>query len=170
MTRQKTLTALRWVLYAAVFLAAMMVQTVALPDGIGGFSVACVPVAIACVAMGEGAEGGGAFALAASTLWCLSGAAYGSAQIVLLTCAGVLCGGLCQVALTDRLLPAVLLSFMTLLLNNGVCFALRLYLGGVRAGQAVTCLLPSIGISLCFVPVFYALARLIARIGRGPAA
>lgn len=169
MTRQKTLTVLRWVLYAAVFLAAMMAQTVALSGGIAGYAVSCVPLAVACVAMHEGAEGGGAFALAASLLWCLSGADYGSAQLVLLTCAGVLCGGLCQVALTKRLLPALLLCALTLALDDGVCFLLRVYLGGASLTQAATVLLPSLGVSECFAPVFYLLCRLIARIGRGAA-
>lgn len=170
MTRQRYLTILRWVLYSALFLAAMMVQTVVLRRGIRGLPVSCVGVALACIAMREGAEGGGAFALGASLVWCLSGADYGSAQIVLLTAAGVLCGGVCQIALTARLLPALLLCALTLALNDGVCFLLRVYLGAAHWAQAWTVLLPSIGVSLCFTPVFCLLSRLIAKIGRGAAA
>ena len=85
MTTRRLFSVLRWALYALVFLLAMMVQTVVLSRGIHGFFVSCVPLAVACVSMQEGAEGGGAFALAAAFLWCLSGADYGSAQIVTLT-------------------------------------------------------------------------------------
>ena len=170
MTTRRLFSVLRWALYALVFLLAMMVQTVVLSRGIHGFFVSCVPLAVACVSMQEGAEGGGAFALAAASLWCLSGADYGSAQIVTLTVAGVLCGGLCQVVLTKKLLPAAGLCAMTLLLCDGTCFLLRLYLGAAGGAQAAAYLLPSLGISLCFFPLFYVPAHFIARIGRGPGA
>ncbi len=170
MTTRRLFSILRWALYALLFLLAMMLQTVVLARGIGGFFISCVPVAVACIAMQEGAEGGGAFALAAAVLWCLSGAAYGSAQIVTLTVAGVLCGGLCEVVLTKKLLPAAGLCAMTLLLCDGVCFLLRLYLGGASGADAVSYLLPSLGISLCFLPLFYVPAHFIAKIGRGPGA
>lgn len=169
MTRRRALSILRWALYAALFLSAMMTQTVVLANGLFGFSAACVPVAVSCAAMHEGAEKGGAFALAASLVWCLSGASYGSVQIVTLTLAGVLAGGLCQVVLTRRFLPGALLCLGALALNEGVCFALRLYLGSAAAEQALSVLLPSIGVSMLFFPFTYLLAWLIAKLGRAAA-
>ncbi len=170
MIRQRALSILRWALFAALFLAAMMMQTVVLArNGLFGYTAACVPVSAACIAMHEGAEKGGAFTLAASLIWCLSGASYGSVQIVTLTLIGVLAGGLCQVILTRRFLPGAALCLGALALNEGVCFLLRLYLGSASGAQALSVLLPSIGVSMLFFPITYLLAWLISRIGRAAA-
>ncbi len=167
MLKVRLLSILKWTLYTALFLLSILLQT-AIPAGRGvlGLPVFCVPVAVSCIAMHEGAEKGGLFALLGATVWCLSGASYGSAQIITLTVAGVLSGGLCQVLLTRRFLPAMLLSAGALVLNEGVAFLLRLYLGGAAQAQLVTVLLPALGFSMLCAPLTYLFTWLIAKLGR----
>lgn len=167
MFKQRLLSILKWTLYTALFLVSILLQT-AVPAGRGVFCLPlfCVPVAVSCIAMHEGAEKGGLFALLGATVWCLSGAAYGSAQIITLTVAGVVSGGLCQVLLTRRFWPAMLLSAGTLVLNEGVAFVLRLYLGSASHEQLITVLLPALGLSMLCAPLTYLFTRLIAKLGR----
>lgn len=167
MLKQRLLSVLKWTCYTALFLVSILTQT-AIPAsrGVLGLPLFCVPVAVSCIAMHEGAEKGGLFALIGATVWCLSGTDYGSAQIITLTIVGVLSGGLCQVLLTRRFFPAVLLSAGALVLNEGVCFGLRLYLGGASQEQFVTVLLPALGFSMLCVPLTYLFTRLIAKLGR----
>ncbi len=167
MTRQRWLGVLRWVLYALEFLLALLLQTTVFGHfSPFGLDIKCVPVALGCICMQLNAESGGLFALLASLVWCLSGADYGSVQIITLTVVGVLSGGLCSNALPRRFGPAVAISLGALVLNEGVCFLLRLYLGSAAAAQALSVLAPTIGLSMLVCPFAYGLARLIGRIGR----
>lgn len=167
MFKQRLLSTLKWTLYAALFLLSILLQTM-IPAGRGlpGLPVFCVPVCVCCVALHEGAEKGGLFALIGATVWCLSGTDFGSAQIITLTVIGVLSGGLCQVLLTRRFLPAMLLSAGALALNEGLLFGLRLYLGGASQAQLITVLLPALGVSMLCAPLLYLFTRLIAKLGR----
>lgn len=164
MTRKRILFVLKWALYSVIFLIAMLLQTVVFGRGLFGCAVCCVPVAVGCVAVREGAERGGFFALCAGLFWCLSGANYGSLQIITLTVIGLLCGTTCERVLTRRFWPSVALSLGAICLNEGVGFLVRLYLGVATGAQALTVLLPSIGVSLLTAPLFVLLTWLAGRV------
>ena len=73
-TPRQWLRILRWTLYAALFLLALLVQTVVFGSRtILGAHPDLVAIVITCVCLREGPERGGTFALIASLVWCLSG-------------------------------------------------------------------------------------------------
>ena len=78
-TPRQWLRILRWTLYAALFLLALLVQTVVFGNRtILGAHPDLVAIVITCVCLREGPERGGTFALIASLVWCLSGIDQGS--------------------------------------------------------------------------------------------
>ncbi len=122
--------ALMWALYAVLFLLIMVVQTVVF--GRARFmstKLSLIPVVIACVAMYNGAENGGAFALAAGTFWCLSGADGGGLLIVLCTVCAVGAGYLCDRIFNRNLISSLMMSFASLAVCQVTLFALKCYLG-----------------------------------------
>ena len=85
-TPRQWLRILRWTLYAALFLLALLVQTVVFGNRtILGAHPDLVAIVITCVCLREGPERGGTFALLASLVWCLSGIDQGSVCLLVLT-------------------------------------------------------------------------------------
>ena len=90
-TPRQWLRILRWTLYAALFLLALLVQTVVFGNRtILGAHPDLVAIVITCVCLREGPERGGTFALIASLVWCLSGIDQGSVCLLVLTVLPVL--------------------------------------------------------------------------------
>ena len=95
-TPRQWLRILRWTLYAALFLLALLVQTVVFGNRtILGAHPDLVAIVITCVCLREGPERGGTFALIASLVWCLSGIDQGSVCLLVLTVLPVLGSILC---------------------------------------------------------------------------
>lgn len=166
MRREHILSIVKWTLYSLLFLLALLLQTSVSAGSAPYFPLACVPVTIALVAMQEGAEKGGLFALLTSLVWCLSGVSYGSLQIVTLTVAAVCSGALCERILTRRLLPAILISLAALVFNEGLCFLLRCYLATAELPQFLTVTLPNIAASAPVILPTYLITRLIGKVGK----
>ena len=104
-TPRQWLRILRWTLYAALFLLALLVQTVVFGNRtILGAHPDLVAIVITCVCLREGPERGGTFALIASLVWCLSGIDQGSVCLLVLTVLPVLGSILCR---AGKPLPAV---------------------------------------------------------------
>lgn len=98
-TPRQWLRILRWTLYAALFLLALLVQTVVFGSRtILGAHPDLVAIVITCVCLREGPERGGTFALIASLVWCLSGIDQGSVCLLVLTvlpCSAASCAAPC---------------------------------------------------------------------------
>ena len=123
------------------------------------------PACIICVALQEGQERGGVFALCASTVLALAGADFGYLSIAVLTFSAVFCAWLCR-ALFYHTLPSTALCCLGAWLVNETCiFLLRLLLGSVAPLQYLLVLLPGALLSLVGCPVFYYLSRQIAKLG-----
>ena len=128
-TPRQWLRILRWTLYAALFLLALLVQTVVFGNRtILGAHPDLVAIVITCVCLREGPERGGTFALIASLVWCLSGIDQGSVCLLVLTVLPVLGSILCRAALVDclasaRMSPAF--SRMTVTVVMTLSFARR---------------------------------------------
>ena len=106
-TPRQWLRILRWTLYAALFLLALLVQTVVFGNRtILGAHPDLVAIVITCVCLREGPERGGTFALIASLVWCLSGIDQGSVCLLVLTVLPVLGSILCRAVLANRFLPS----------------------------------------------------------------
>jgi len=153
--RDKYKNALMWALYALLFLLVMLLQTVVFGRvRFWGAKVSLIPVAVACVAMLNGAENGGAFGLAAGAVWCLSGGDGGGVTLMLLTGCALFCGWLCDRYLTRRLLSALMMSLLSLLVVQGALFAFKYYLGTVSV-SALRLLPAQLLVSMLACPLFY---------------
>lgn len=165
-TRKQWIFFFRWAVYGAMFLLAMALQgTILSRLSIFGVKLNLLPACIICVALQEGQERGGVFALCASTVLALAGADFGYLSIAVLTFSAVFCAWLCR-ALFYHTLPSTALCCLGAWLVNETCiFLLRLLLGSVEPMQYLLVLLPGALLSLVGCPVFYYLSRQIAKIG-----
>lgn len=165
-TPRQWLHILRWALYALLLLTAMMLQTVVLGNRtLLGTHPDFVPVVITCVCLREGAERGGLFALLASLFWYLSGADQGSLSIAVLTIVPVAGTLLCSQILSERYFTSLALSFLTLLVQQCLIFAVKSLFGAMDGKLFLTTLLPCVFVSVLSQPIVYFLTRCINRIG-----
>ncbi len=157
---------LRWTLYALLVLLAMMVQTVVLGNRtVLGAKPDFVPVVIVCVCLREGAERGGLFALLASFFWYLSGADQGSMAIAVLTVLPVLGSVLLRSTLTNRFLPCLFFTLITLFTEHSLMFLWKLIFETMDGSLFFTRLLPCVFVSLLAQPPVYWLVKRIEKIG-----
>lgn len=164
-TRKQWICFFKWLTYTVMFLLTLTLQgTILSRFTILGTKLNLIPSLIVCVALIEGSESGGVFALCSSVIWALSGGDYGVLAIVLLTACAVFCAWLCSAFLHNTLLPCLCCCLGTMLLSESCIFLLRLFLGSVAPMQYVLVLLPGVGFSVLSCPVFYYLSRLITKI------
>lgn len=150
-----------------LYLVALLLQTIVLPQmRLTGITLSVIPICIACVAVREGAERGTFFAIIASLIFCLSGASDGPLYIVLLSLTAALAGAICDNFYTRSFVPALVLSFMGLVLCETVVFLFRVNTTGTDIALWQTVLLPQIMVSLLAFPLFYLGAWAISRIAR----
>jgi len=153
-----------WVLYAALFLLAMLLQTAVFGrERFFGVKLSLIPVVLVCISIWTGHEAGGLFCLIAAFVWHLSGAEDGSVAILTLTVCGILAGFLCT-QFAHRFLPAMGLCIAALLLHEGVVFLFRYYLGAAD-GVLFVWVLKTALLSLPVAPVCYFLAKAIRKVG-----
>ena len=163
--REKYKNALMWVLYAALVLLVMVVQTVSFGRArFFGVKLCFVPVLTACVAMHVGSEAGGVFGMACGLVWTLSGADGGAMHIVLLTACGAFAGYLCDRYLVRNLVSAFLMSLMCLLFCQLVLFFFKCMVSSIGI-QGLLPVLAQVGISLLLCPPVYLAAWAIRKAG-----
>ncbi len=156
---------LMWALYAVLFLAVLVLQTVAFGDRrFFGVKLSLIPVAVVCIAMQSDHEAGGLFALVAALVWCFTGADGGSLAIVTLTVAGILAGYLCDAVYARRLVPALCLSLGAVLFHEGALFLIKYYLEEADLGLWLW-LPKQAGLSVLACPPIYGLAKAIGKVG-----
>ena len=127
-TPRQWLRILRRTLYFLLLLLAILLQTVVLGNRtLFGTHPDLVPVVITCVCLREGAERGGTFALLGSLFWYLSGAEQGSVCIVALTVLPVVGSLLCRTMLAERFLPCLLVTLVTLFVEQTAIFLLKFF-------------------------------------------
>lgn len=167
LTRLQWLGILKWSLYGLLTLLVLMMQTVLLAKlPVFGVKLAPLPVLIVCVCVHEGPEKGGVYAILATLFWCLSGADFGNLSVAVLSIGAMLSAVLCRAVLTRRLLPTALCCLCVTLLNATAIFAFKLILPPTVALENYwRVLLPGVCMSMVFMPIHYALVKLIGRIG-----
>lgn len=163
--REKYQNALMWALYAVLFLLAAVIQTVIFghPRFLS-VKMAVLPVAVACVAMHNGAENGALFGLFCGLFWCFAGADGGALHIPTLCLAGAFTGYLCDRLLSRNIVSAILMSLLALLLCQSVLFFFKLWLGAAH-GRDVLLLLRQMFVSLMACPPCYLAAWAIRKAG-----
>ena len=94
---QRTKTIIMWLLYALLFLAVMLLQTVLFGRlRFWGVKLNLMPIVITCIGLWIGHEAGGFFGLIAALIWSAIGADDGSLAIVSFTLIGIFAGWLCD--------------------------------------------------------------------------
>lgn len=157
---------LKWALYAAAFLATVVLQTVILSRlPVFGAKVNLVPYFIGCVCIIEGADSGSVFALITSLVWAMSSGDLGYVSILVLTCGGMGLGLLMQKLFRRQLLTCIALCFALSLCHESAIFLLRLFLDAAAGSQFFRILIPGVLLGIPSCPVFYYLFRVIHRVG-----
>lgn len=156
---------LKWTLYVLLALAALLLQdTVCSRIRIAGATTDLFVGVVVLVAMLEGAENGGVFALLASLFYYFSGSAPGPYVVALLTAAAILGSLYRQGYWTQCMSSTLLCGFLTV-----VCYEMLLMIVGIFLNLTV---LRRIGVffttalltTIAMVPLYYA-ARGIGQIG-----
>lgn len=163
-SRQRVM--IKWILYAALALLALLLQTSVLGNvRLLGVQFCLLPVAVACVAAREGKDNGAVFGLACGVFWALSGTQYGPVYILALPVAGALVGLACEMWMRRSLASSLLLSFGTVLLAEGSVCVYLIAVGSIPAAAFGRVVLPACLISLLFVPLFHLCAGGTAKLG-----
>lgn len=162
---QRTKTALMWVLFAALFLFVLLLQTLVFGRvRFFGVKLNLLPVVIVCVCLWVGHEAGGLFGLITGLCWFLTGADDGSLSIVTFTACGILASWLCGNLFPRRFGSALILCLGALLLHEGALFLLKYYLAQAAGSMALWVPI-TVGLSLLGCPVIYLLAKAIRKAG-----
>lgn len=165
-TRSQWRIFLKWALYAAAFVATVVVQSVILSRlPVFDAKVNLVPYFIGCVCLIEGADSGSIFALITSLVWALSGGDLGYVSILVLTCGGMGIGLLVKRFLRLQLLTCIICCLLLSLCHESVIFLLRLFLKTATAQQYFRILIPGVLLGIPSCPVFFYLFRAIHRVG-----
>ena len=138
---QRSRNLIMWGLYALLFLAVLLVQTVVFGRmRFFGVKLNLMPVVIVCVGLWTGHEAGGLFGLLAALAWFLTGADDGSLSIVSFTLSGILAGWACDNLFRRRLFPCLVLCLAALLAHEGVLFLLKFFrkLPKIRPAKMMT--------------------------------
>ena len=167
LTRLQRKGILKWSLYGLLTFLVMLFQTSVLArTPVLGTKLAPLPALIVCVCVREGPEKGGLYAILASLFWCFSGADFGNLSVAVIPIGAMLAAVLCRAVLTLRFVPTALCCLAVTLLNASVIFLFKLILPPAAALENYwQVLLPGVGLSMIFVPIHYALVKLIGRIG-----
>ena len=162
---QRTKTTIMWVLYAALFLAVMLLQTVSFGRmRFLGVKLNLMPIVITCVGLWAGHEAGGLFGLLTGLVWSWTGAKDGSLAIVSFTLIGIFSGWLCDAVFPRRVLSAIMLSLAAVLLHELALFLLTRYLENAPLSMLAWVPVTAI-LSLPASPVLYLLAKAIRKAG-----
>ncbi len=167
LTRLQWLGILKWSLYGLLTLLVLLLQTVLLSkQPILGAKLVPLTGLIVCVCVREGPEKGGFYAILATLFWCLSGSDFGNLSVAVIPIGAMLSAVLCRAVLTLRLFPTALCCLGVMLVNDSAVFVFKLILPPtVALDNYWRVLLPGVGLSMVFVPLHYALVKLIGRIG-----
>lgn len=162
---QRTKTILMWALYAALFLAVILLQTVSFGRmRFLGVKLNLMPIVLTCIGLWAGHEAGGLFGLIAGLIWSWTGAKDGALAIVSFTLIGIFSGWLCDAVFSRRFLSALFLSLAAVLLHELALFLLTHYLESAPLSMLIW--VPATAIlSLPAVPVLYLLAKAIGKAG-----
>lgn len=165
LTKKQQQTVLRWLLYSAVCLVALLVQDVVMSRlQILGTTTDLVPCCILAICILQGAEGGCVFALAASLFYYLSGSSPGAQCIPLITASAVFAAMFRQAYLRKGFFALVLCLTVSLFLYELATFGIGLFLGYTFVRRLAAFCLTAL-ITLAIVPLIYPILMSIGKIG-----
>ena len=165
LTQRQRFNLLRWVLYGALYLAALLLQDAVLcrVDVRGGW-VDLVPCLIFMITALQGAEQGSIFALTAAILYDCAGSAPGLYVIPVITILAVLVAVLRQACLRRGFFSIALCAALSMFVYEMVVFGAGLF-AGQTSPQRMESLLMTAALTMIAVPVIYPVVRGIGKIG-----
>lgn len=151
-----------WSLYSLVLFLAYILQYIVLNRyPLFGVMPVFIPVAVACVAMFEGAERGGIFGICAGMFIFLCGEAHGAYAVAALGIAGLTTGLLCQRALTRSLISSFITALTALAIFELPLFLFTMLFSGASLSALWVQVIPELIYSAVLAPVFFFPARAI---------
>ena len=165
LTRKQRQTVLRWLLFSAVCLAALLVQDVIMSRvDILGATTDLVPCCILAVCILQGAESGCVFALAASLIYYFSGSSPGAPCILLITALAVFATIFRQAYLRQGFATLLLCLAVSVFVYELAIFGIALFLHYTTADRLpMAC--QTAAYTLAAVPVLYPILMSIGKIG-----
>lgn len=165
LTKRQQQKFLRWLLYALVFLLALVLQDVFFCRlTFYGATTDLAPCVILMTCVMLGTETGCTYALAASLFYLFSGSAPGAYVIVLLTFLGVSAAAFRQGYLRKGFNSTFLCASVSMILYELALFATGLFLGYTISGRfSIFCMT---GLITCVaMPILYPILNAIGKIG-----
>ena len=164
-TPKQQLRALRWLLYGAICLVGLLMQDVLLYRvNILGGCTDVVPCIVMMVAVMQGAESGGTFALLMSLLYYFSGSSAGFYVIPLLTAVAVFVAMFRQAFLRKGFFTLLLCSAVGMCLYELILFGVCLFLKLTAMHRAGAVMMTAL-LSLLAVPALYPVLLAIGNLG-----
>lgn len=156
---------LKWFLYAALTVGALLVQdTILARIRIGGATTDLLVGVVMLIAMLEGAENGGVFALLASVFYYLSGSAPGPYVVALVTAVAIL-GALYRQGYWSQSMSSTLLcSFLSLVSYEVLLLIMGIFLHLTVLRRIGVFVSVAVLTTIALVPLYY-IARGIGQIG-----
>ena len=168
LTQRQRQQLLKWTLYTALVLAALVLQDTILGRiRICGATTDLAVCAIMLVGIMEGAESGGTFALTASTIYYFSGSAPGPYVIILCTDIAIAAALFRQSYWSQGLSTAVLCTGLAMVGYELALFAIGIFMNLTRWNRLGVFLFTALLSAAAVIPM-YPLARSIGNIGGEP--
>lgn len=165
LTSKQRQTFLRWLLFSAVCLCALIVQDVVMSRvSLFGTTTDLVPCCILAICILQGAESGCIFALGASVVYYLSGSSPGALCIPLITFLAVFGAVFRQAYLRQGFFTLLLCLALTLICYELATFGIVLFLGYTSASRVGTFLMTAV-LTFAVVPLLYPIFMSIGKIG-----
>ena len=156
---------LKWALYAAVLVAASVIQDVVMSRfRILDATTDLVPCAIFLICLAEGSETGGVFSLISAFAYLFSGTAPGFYCVPFITILAILVTIFRQALLQKGFLASLLCTGAALLAYEMLVFAIGLFLGLTSIGRIGSRLITAL-LTLIAAPILYPIVHSISTIG-----
>lgn len=165
LTKRQRQTLLRWFLFSAVCVAALIIQDVVMSRvTVFDTTTDLVPCCILAVCILQGGESGCIFALSASLIYYFSGSAPGVPCIPILTALAVFAAIFRQAYLRQGFITLLLLLAVCMALYELAIFGIALFMK-LTVPARLTAHLVSGGITLVSAPILYPILMSIGKIG-----
>ena len=165
LTKKQRQTLLRWFLFSAVCVAALIIQDVVMSRlTIFDTTTDLVPCCILAVCILQGGESGCIFALVASLIYYFSGSAPGAPCIPIITFLAVFAAIFRQAYLRQGFITLLLLLAVCMIVYELAVFGIALFMK-LTTVQRLTAHCVSAGITLASVPILYPILMSIGKIG-----
>ena len=156
---------LKWFLYGLVALAALLMQdTMFSRIRIGGATTDLFVGVVLLVAMLEGAESGGLFALLCAVFYHLSGSAPGVYVIILLTAVAIFGSLFRQGYWTQCMSSTLLCSFFSLVVYEMLLMIIGIFMNLTTFSRGVVFFATALLTTIALIPLYY-VARGIGQLG-----